>query len=129
MRRGEIYLVDFGNRYQSNIGKTRPAVVLSAQSYLDVVEQMHYPSVLVLPLTSQCTHNPENLLRVKVSRREALQQESEIIVNWSCSVDMENIDRETGVLTALEASEMTELQYKFALYCGLSDADTTMQKG
>jgi hypothetical protein len=49
LRRGGVYLVDFGQRYQSNIGKIRPAVILSAQGYLDIVDQLQYQSVLVIP--------------------------------------------------------------------------------
>ena len=120
MRRGGIYLVDFGKRYHSNLGKVRPAVVLSAQSYLDIVEAILFPSILVLPLTTQCTGNTTNLLRVRVAAREALHKKSEIIVNWSCSVDLKNIDRSTGPLTILHPSEMQELEEKFSLYCGFT---------
>jgi mRNA-degrading endonuclease toxin of MazEF toxin-antitoxin module len=119
VKRGGIYLVDFGERYQSNIGKRCPAVLLSAQSYLDIVSELRFPSVLVLPLTTQCTGNPGNLLRVQVLARERLERSSEIIVNWSCSVDLKDIDVSEGPLTRLTRSEMQELEEKFTLYCGL----------
>ena len=120
LRRGAVYLVDFGQRYQCNIGKKRPAVILSAQGYLDIVDQLRYRSVLVIPLTTQCLDNPTNLLRTKIVPRDRLQKPSEAIINWSCSVDMENIDLETGALVTLHASELKELEEKYALYCGVS---------
>lgn len=120
LRRGAVYLVDFGRRYQSNIGKRRPAVILSAQGYLDIVEQLQYQSVLVIPLTTQCLDNPVNLLRSKIVPRDRLQKASEAIINWSCSVDVKNIDLETGALLTLHSSELKELEEKYALYCGIS---------
>jgi len=119
LERGGIYLVDFGKRYHSNLGKRRPAVVFSAQSYLEIVEQLQFPAILVLPLTTQCVNNPANLLRVHITPRERLEHPSEIIVNWSCSVDIRNIDRETGLLTRLTQEKMRELEEKYALYCGM----------
>lgn len=119
VRRGAVYLVDFGQRYQSNLGKVRPAVILSSQSYLDVVAQLQFPSILVFPLTTQCTDNPDNLLRVLIEARDRLHRPSEIIVNWSCSVDLKNIRIEEGPLVQLSMPELKMLERKFALYCGL----------
>jgi mRNA interferase MazF len=119
LRRGAVYLVDFGRRYQSNIGKVRPAVILSSQGYLDIVDQLQYRSVLVVPLTTRCLESPANLLRSRITPRDRLQKESEAIINWSCSVDLENIDLETGALTTLLSSELRELEEKYALYCGI----------
>ena len=119
LKRGAAYLIDFGQRYQSNIGKIRPAVILSAQGYLDIVDQLQYQSVLVIPLTTQCLDNPSNLLRSKITPRGRLQKQSEAIINWSCSVDMENIDLKTGALVVLHSSELKELEEKYALYCGI----------
>ena len=120
IERGGVYLVDFGKRYQSNIGKRRPAVVLSAQSYLDIVDQLEFPSILVLPLTTHTADNPANLLRVYIEKRDKLEKPSEIIVNWSCSVDLANIDMTNGKLTRLTTHELRELGEKFALYCGMA---------
>ncbi|BDY11897.1 type II toxin-antitoxin system PemK/MazF family toxin [Hydrogenimonas cancrithermarum] len=120
LERGGIYLVDFGKRYHSNLGKRRPAVILSSQSYLDIVSQLEFPSILVLPLTTRCVDNPGNLLRVYLPPRDHLEKPSEIIVNWSCSVDAKNLDMKTGKLTVLSREELKELEEKFALYCGIS---------
>jgi mRNA interferase MazF len=119
IERGGIYLTDFGRRYQSDTGKRRPAVVLSAQSYLDIVDQLEFPSILVLPLTTRTVDNPANLLRVRIPPRGGLERPSEIIINWSCSVDLKNLDLTDGPLTVLETAELRELEEKFALYCGM----------
>jgi mRNA interferase MazF len=119
MRRGEIYLVEFGRRYLSNLGKRRPAVIFSAQEYLDVLETVPYPAILVFPLTSRCVEDPENLLRVAVAPRERLERRSEIIVNWCCSVDRSNIRVDLGPLARCDAEELALLETKFLLYCGM----------
>ena len=120
MRRGEIYLVEFGKRYLSSLGKRRPAVLFSAQEYLDVIEEIPYPSVLVFPLTTQCVEDPANLLRVSLSPRERLRRESEIIVNWCCSVDRMSVRSDLGPLCRCSSEEMRELEEKFLFYCGVA---------
>ena len=119
MKRGDIYLVNFGQRYQSNIGKIRPAVIISADKYLELIFRFKYKTILVVPLTTQCSNNRNNLLRVFVSKRDKLLKDSEIIVNWACSVDYENLDIKTGLLTSLNIEETLEFDYKFSLFCDL----------
>ena len=120
IKRGEIYVIDFGKRYQSNIGKRRPAVVLSADGYLEILDSLEYPSVLVIPLTTDCVDNPANLLRVQISQKDSLLEKSEAIVNWSCSVDLNYIDTDIGPLASLTLAELQELEEKYMLYCGIS---------
>ncbi len=119
LKRGEIYLIDFGKRYQSNIGKVRPAVIFSSNDYLQIVEQLEYPTLLVIPLTTNCVDNPKNLLRVQIKKRDTLAKNSEAIVNWSCSVDYKNINIAVGAVTSLDHKEIRELDEKYTLYCGL----------
>ena len=120
IKRGEIYIIDFGKRYQSNIGKRRPAVILSSDGYLEILDSLKYPSVLVIPLTTDCVDNAANLLRVQISQKDSLLEKSEVIINWSCSVDLSNIDLDTGALASLGSSELQELEEKYMLYCGIS---------
>jgi hypothetical protein len=47
----------------------------------------------------------------------------EIIVNWSCSVDLKNLDPTDGPLTVPGAAELRELEEKFALYCGMGGGE------
>ncbi len=119
IRRGEIYIVNFGKRYQSNIGKARPAIILSSDDYLKILNRLEYPTLLVVPLTTNCVDNPDNILRVQIFKRDTLIKTSEAIINWSCSVDYNNLDREIGPLTSLTQAELMELEEKYLLYCGL----------
>ena len=120
MKSGEIYLVDFGERYQSNLGKVRPAIVFCADGYLEILPDLSFPSVPVIPLTTQLVQNPANLFRVSIPAADRLEKPSEAIVNWICSVDAANIDQTNGPLTRLSESQMRELQNKFAKFMGLS---------
>jgi len=124
MRRGEVYLVEFGKRYLSNLGKRRPAVIFSAQEYLDISGEIPYPAILVFPLTTQCVNDRGNLLRVSLRARDRLRGENEIIVNWCCSVDRMNIRRDLGALTRCTDEEMAELEEKFLFYCGIGAKGT-----
>ena len=90
-----------------------------ANNMLDIVDQLEFPSILVLPLTTRTVDNPANLLRVRIPPRGGLERPSEIIINWSCSVDLKNLDLTDGPLTVLETAELRELEEKFALYCGM----------
>ena len=116
-KRGGIYLVDFGQRYQeerSALGKVRPALVWQndlINLHLDVAP---YPSVIVIPCT---TDLKGGRFRLALPSREGLERKSELILPWICSVDLSRfIGKE--VLTFLTEEEQTLLRTKLDFIMG-----------
>ena len=109
IERGGVYLVDFGLRYQhqkSEIGKVRPAVVWQNDLITRNLDAAPFPSVVVLPCT---TDLKGGRFRVLLEPRDRLEKRSEIIVNWICSVDIARFV-ETEPLTRLKVHEAHELR-------------------
>ena len=107
MRRGEIYLVNFGKKYNSEFGKIRPALIVQNDVANRVIDRVAFKGVTLLPLTTRITGGS---LRVHIEAREYLYQESEICINEICTLDLSRIDlgKRLTVLTDAEMGEVSE---------------------
>lgn len=117
IKRGEIYLVDFGKKYQSEPGKIRSAMVLQTNYVNDNLDVAPFKSVLLIPLT---TDLKGGRFRFKIEAREKLEKESELIVNWMCTVDL-NRFLDHKPLTILSQTELTQLKQKLDFFMGYFD--------
>ena len=109
IKQGEIYLANFGNRYNSEIGKVRPAVVLQSDFFNRAIKSQVYKQVLVAPLS---TLPIEDDYRLLIKARDRLNKDSYIIANWLCTLDLEHILIEKGVITILTSIEFEMLKQK-----------------
>jgi len=107
MRRGEIYLVNFGKKYNSEFGKIRPALIVQNDVANRVIDRVAFKGVTLLPLTTRITGGS---LRVYIEAREDLHQKSEICINEICTLDLSRIDlgKRLTVLTDVEMGEVSE---------------------
>ena len=117
VKRGEIYLVDFGKKYQSELGKIRPAMVLQSNYVNDNLDVAQVKSILVIPMT---TNLKGERFRFKVPIREKLEKESELIINLMCTVDFKRLVS-TEPLTILSQKELRELKTKLDFFMGYFD--------
>ena len=117
IKRGEIYLVDFGKKYQSELGKVRPAMILQSDYVNDSLDVAPFKSVLVIPLT---TDVKGGRFRVEIDRREKLEKKSELILNWMCTVDLKRFVSDEP-LTVLKKEEWSDLKKKLDFFMGYFD--------
>lgn len=117
IKRGHIYLVDFGVKYQSELGKIRPALVLQSDYINEHLEIAPFKSVLVIPLT---TDIKGGRFRYLIEPRDRLDKKSELIINWICTVDLKRF-KDTISLTSLSNSELQELKTKIDFFMGYYD--------
>ena len=117
IKRGEIYLIDFGKKYQSELGKVRPAVILQSNYVNDNLDVAPFKSILVVPLT---TDLKGGRFRFKIDARDKLEKDSELIINWMCTIDLKRIIS-TDPLTVLTQNELTELKIKLDFFMGYFD--------
>lgn len=117
IKRGEIHLVDFGKKYQSELGKVRPAMILQSNYVNDNLDIAPFKSVLVVPLTTDIRGGR---FRFKLQAREKLEKESELIINWMCTVDLKRVLSKEA-LTILTKNELTELKSKLDFFMGYFD--------
>ncbi len=108
MKRGEIYLINFGKKYNSEFGKIRPALIIQNNVANRNIDKVEFKGVTVIPITTNlCGGN----LRVKIQSRENLQQDSEICINELCTLDLSRIDLDKK-LTTLNNEELEEVRIK-----------------
>jgi len=108
MKRGEIYLVNFGKKYNSEFGKIRPALIIQNNVANRNIDKVEFKGVTVIPITTNlCGGN----LRVKIQSRENLLQDSEVCVNELCTLDLSRIDLDKK-LTTLNSEELEEVRMK-----------------
>lgn len=82
VKQGAIYLVNFNPSKGTEAGKIRPALVVQT----DLLNRLDHPSVLVLPLTTQLS-NSGNVLRFRITQREELMQDSDIMLDQMRAID------------------------------------------
>jgi len=115
MRRGEIYPVNFGKKYNSEFGKIRPALIIQNNIANRVIDRVAFKGVTLLPLTTRISGGS---LRVVLEARDHLRQRSEICINELCTLDLSRIDL-SQCLTTLTAEEMGEVEEKLCLHLGI----------
>ena len=115
MTRGEIYLVNFGKRYNSEFGKVRPALIIQNDIANRNIDKVAFKGVTMLPLTTLIRGGD---VRVCIEARDALEKKSEICINEVCTLDESRIKLDK-CLTVLTAVEMDEVNSKMLWHLGL----------
>ena len=116
MKRGEIYLVNFGKKYNSEFGKIRPALIIQNDVANRNIEKVDFKGVTVAPISTNIYGGD---LRVKVDARDNLEKTSEICINELCTLDISRIKLK-NILTILSHDELTEVDFKLSRHLGLS---------
>lgn len=124
IKQKEVYLVDFqrnfsskdetafasfAKKYNSEFGKIRPAVIMQNNFINRTIDRNKYKSVMVVPLSSTTINDD---LRVVIKARDNLQQDSECVANWMCTLDISRVKIEKGLITTLSDDEFEELKHK-----------------
>ncbi|PHS41834.1 MAG: MazF family transcriptional regulator [Sulfurovum sp.] len=115
MKRAEIYLVNFGKKYNSEFGKIRPALIIQNDIANRNIDKVSFKGVTVIPMTTFIAGGD---VRVKIGARENLEKESEVCINEMCTLELSRIKIEK-CLTVLTASEMNEVNSKILWHLGL----------
>ncbi len=109
IRQGEVYLVDFGEKYNSELGKIRPAVVMQNNFLNMILPKAKYKTLLVVPFTSD---DIVTEYKIKIPKRDNLKKDSFIIANWICTLDFEHVLLDRGLITKLDDKEFAFLKDK-----------------
>lgn len=100
-KRGEIWLADLSPPRGTEPGKTRPVLVVQAQALLDA----DHPSTLIIPLTTNLVDDAKPL-RIRVTARDGLRQDSDLLVDQLRAVDNGRLVR--GPLARLDEALMAQ---------------------
>jgi len=108
MKRGEIYLTNFGKKYNSEFGKIRPALIIQNDIANRNIEKVAFKGVTLIPMSTNISGGS---LRVAIDARDNLKQQSEICINELCTLDISRIDLK-NCLTRLTDIELKEVELK-----------------
>ncbi len=104
IRRGEIYLVDFGQTVGSEIRKTRPAVIIQND-----VGNRYSPLTIVAPVTSRKLGQKKYPTEVWIDANESgLDRDSKVLLNQIRTVDRARVSRRLGALSPDKMREVDE---------------------
>jgi mRNA-degrading endonuclease toxin of MazEF toxin-antitoxin module len=107
MIKGDIYLVDFGKSKESfSFGKKRPALIFQTDKLNYAVKEGIYDYFLVIPLSTKNDILTSDF-RVKISKREELNQDSFVVVNSICFLHKKYFIKK---LTTLDKKEIEEIE-------------------
>ena len=115
MKRGEIYLVNFGKKYNSEFGKIRPALIIQNDIANRNIDKVIFKGVTVIPISTNITGGD---LRVAILKRDSLEKTSEICINELCTLDISRIQLEK-ILTSLSTEELEQTNIKLATHLGI----------
>ena len=116
MKRGEVYLVNFGKKYNSEFGKVRPAVIVQNDTANRNIDKVIFKGVTLLPMTTTISGGD---IRVMIPARGKLQRNSEVCINEICTLDKSRITI-AECLTTLTEEEMNEINTKMLWHLNLN---------
>jgi len=115
MKRAEVYLVNFGKKYNSEFGKVRPALIIQNDVANRNINRVDFKGVTVMPMSTNLFGGD---LRVQVPKRDKLEQVSELCINELCTLDISRIYLD-NLLTVLTDEELEEVELKLKNHLSL----------
>lgn len=111
--RGSIYLAKLYPSKGAEPGKTRPVLVLQDNA----LNEIGHETVIVLPLTTNLISDAFPL-RMRISKRDFLKQESDILCDQIRAIDTKRIIQDK--LAAVNKNELLEIEQMVQLILGIS---------
>lgn len=103
--KGDIWLVNLNpTRKNNEMGKIRPVVVYQN----DELNQSDYPTTIIFPLSTSLVDDAEPI-RMRILKRERLEQDSDVVVTQIRSIDNERFIEKLAGLTPQELQKLKEL--------------------
>lgn len=110
--RGSIYLAGLYPKKGSEIGKTRPVLIIQS----DTLNHIGHTTVVVIPLSTSIISDAYPL-RFHVVKRELLEQDSDLLCDQIRAIDVQRLQRDK--IATLSDKEMSaiETQIQMILEC------------
>ena len=109
MRKGDIYLVEFGKSRDSfEFGKLRPVVIFQTDKLNYAVEENIYNYFLVIPLSTQNDIVTDEF-RYKIDARDSMISDSFVVCNSICFLHKKYIKEKIARLSQDEISNIENI--------------------
>jgi len=101
-KKGEIYLARLNPRKGNEVGKIRPVLIFQTNMLNDI----EHPTTLIIPLSTYLIDDTYPL-RYRVTKRDALEQDSDLLCDQIRAIDNQRIF--SNQLTELSLQELLEV--------------------
>jgi mRNA interferase MazF len=95
-KRGDIVIVNMNPKKGHEVGKIRPAVIISGDD-----ENTMLDTIILIPLSTDLVEDMEPY-RMRITKRDKLQQDSDILINQVRTLSKQRIGEKIAVLTSSE---------------------------
>ena len=113
-KRGEIYLANLNPRKGTEVGKLRPVLIYQT----NMLTGIEHPTTTILPLSTNLIEDAYPL-RYRISQRDNLQYESDILCDQIRTVDNRRIIPQK--IAELSLREMLEIDRQIMIVLGMED--------
>jgi mRNA interferase MazF len=93
---GDIVVVNLNPKKGHEVGKIRPAVVISGMDENSILD-----TIILMPLSTDLIEDM-NPYRMRITKRDSLQQDSDILINQVRSLSKQRIGEKIAELTSSE---------------------------
>jgi len=111
-KRGEIYLARLNPKKGNEVGKLRPVLIYQT----DMLNDIGHPTTTILPLSTYLIEDAYPL-RYRVTKREKLNQNSDLLCDQIRTIDNQRIIQER--LATLSLQEILEIDEQIKIVLGL----------
>jgi len=105
MKQGDVYLVDLDPRHRTEVGKVRPALIISVDEMND-----HAPRVIIAPITSNVSRVYKSEMLIPTTG--GLEKESKVMLNQVRSIDKGRLKKRLGQVDRLTLRAACDLAIK-----------------
>ncbi|MGE3613319.1 MAG: type II toxin-antitoxin system PemK/MazF family toxin [Sulfurimonas sp.] len=103
--KGEIWLINLNPVKKNNeMGKIRPALIYQN----DELNRSGYATTIIIPLSTSLIDNAEPI-RMRVLKRDALEEDSDLVITQIRAIDNDRFIKKLTVLTQKELQKVKEL--------------------
>jgi len=95
-KRGDIVTINFNPKKGEEVGKIRPALILSGNEENEILD-----TIIVMPLSTQLLEGMEPF-RLRVTQREGLKQDSDILINHIRTLSKKRVGSKIAAITPQE---------------------------
>jgi mRNA interferase MazF len=101
-KRGDIVTINLNPKKGDEVGKIRPAVIVSG-----VEENMIVDTIIVMPLSTSLIDDMKPF-RVRVQKREKLKHDSDVLINHIRAISKKRVGEKIASITESEYQEIVE---------------------
>ena len=101
-KRGDIVIVNLNPKKGDEVGKIRPAVIISGDEENEILD-----TVILIPLSTDLIEDMYPY-RIRISKRDNLKKDSDVLINQIRTLSKKRVDKKIGKILENEYKSIIE---------------------